>query len=201
MKVLKALEKILPLIFWLILVFAFDTPRFATLTLIAAVLHELGHAAFGASRGFVRLIPSPHPTGFRINPANFLSYNDELILLIGGPVSNFCFFILGFLIYKATGGALFFDFAFLNLLTALCNLLPIRDYDGYRIIEVLILLRAENAFPKIKLLSALSFAFTSSLCFLSLYLLLKIGEGYWIFAVFFSSVLFDAKKLAEKNDF
>ena len=38
-------------------------------------------------------------------------------------------------------------------------------------------------------LRALSFSFTSLFCFLSLYFLLKLGEGYWIFAVFFVSML------------
>ena len=201
MKLLKFLEKILPLAFWLILIFAFDTPRLALLTLIAAVIHEAGHVMFGAFRGIMRLFPSPHPTGFRIKTSGILSYKDEIILLIGGPVSNLCFFMLGLCVFGLSGCSLFFDFAFLNFLTAFANLLPIKGYDGYRIIESVILLHDNGSFLSLKLLFWLSFLFTVILTFLSLYLLLKLGEGYWIFAIFFSSVLIDIKKLTERGIF
>ncbi len=201
MKLLKIGEKVLPLVFWVFIIFAFDTPRFAILTIAAAAIHEAGHILFGNSRGIMRLFPAAHPTGFRIKPKRLGSYKDELILLLGGPVSNFTSSLLFGIIFALTGRAFFFDFAFLNLLTALANLLPIRGYDGYRIIEVLLLLRKKENLAPLSVLRAFSFAFTVLLTFLSLYLLLKIGEGYWIFALFFSSVLLDTKKLAEDNVF
>ena len=200
MKLLRTAEKILPLVFWVFLIFAFDTPRFATLTVAAALIHEAGHLLFGISRGAIRLLPSPHPTGFRIKPDKLMSYKDELILLIGGPVLNFlAFFALGFL-YKATGAAIAYDFAFLNLLTAITNLFPIRSYDGYRIIETALLIKTDSE-RALGFLHALSFFFTAVLLLLSLYFLLKIGEGYWIFAIFFYSLLVDLKKLCEDNVF
>ena len=201
MKLLKALEKILPLIFWLFLIFAFDTPRLALLTIFAAVIHEAGHIAFGLSRGIVRLIPSPHPSGFRIKAEKTLSYKDEIILLLGGPVLNFIFFFIAVFLSKLLTKGSFFDFAFINLLTALSNLLPIKGYDGYRILENLFLLKGSESFKLVKILSWVSFLFTSLLCFLSLYLVLKLGEGYWIFALFFSSALVGVKKITETGVF
>ena len=199
MKFLKFLEKILPLVFWLFLIFAFDPPRLACFTVIAAIIHEIGHISFGLSRGFLRLLPSPHPTGFRINAEKNASYKDELILLIGGPVLNFSIFFISLFLYIPLKKTFLYDFAFINLLTALGNLLPIKGYDGYRIIETLLLMSGKDGFCKISVLSWLSFTFTSLLMFLSLYFLLKLGEGYWIFALFFSSVLLDLKKLTENN--
>ena len=40
---------------------------------------------------------------------------------------------------------------------------------------------------------ALSFAFISLATFLSLYLIMNFGEGYWIFFVFFFSLVTEAK--------
>ncbi len=201
MKLLKTLEKILPLLFWLFLIFAFDTPRLAILTIFAAVIHEAGHIVFGLSRGIVRLMPSPHPSGFRIKAEKTLSYKDEIVLLLGGPVLNFIFFFLAVFLSKLFPESSFFDFAFINLLTALSNLFLIKGYDGYRILENLFLLRGGESFKLVKILSWVSFVFTSLLCFLSLYLVLKLGEGYWIFALFFSSTIVDIKKLAETGFF
>ena len=201
MKLLKMLEKILPLLFWSLLIFAFDTPNFACLTIIAALIHELGHMIFGATRGVIRLLPSPHATGFRITPGKTVSYKDEIILLLGGPVLNFLFFFLAIFILKFTKNSYFFDFAFFNLITALSNLLPIKGYDGYRIIENLILLRTLDSSSALSLLSHFSFLFTASLMFISLYLLLKLGEGYWIFVLFFTSVALDIKKVSERGTF
>ncbi len=201
MKLLKTAEKVLPLVFWVFMIFAFDTPRFAILTIAAALIHEAGHISFGALRGQLRLLPSAHPTGFRIKTDKFLSYKDELILLIGGPVLNFlAFFLLGIL-FALTKRTSFYDFAYINLFTAFANLLPVKGYDGYRIIETLILLLKEDATAALTKLRALSFFFTATLLFLSLYFLLKLGEGYWISALFFFSVFVDAKKLAEDNVF
>ena len=201
MKLLKFLERLLPLAFFVFVVFAFDTPRLALFTLAAAVIHESGHVLFGASRKIVHLLPSPHPTGFRITPKRSISYKDELILLIGGPVSNIIVFFLSFFTFYITKKESFFDFAFVNFLTAFANLLPIKGYDGYRITETAILIKKGDAFDKISHLSHLSFAFTAILTFLSLYLLLKLGEGYWIFALFFASTVYDLKKLIETGNF
>jgi Zn-dependent protease len=201
MKLLKTAEKYLPLLFWVFIIFAFDTPRFAALTIAAALIHEAGHVFFGALRGQFRLFPSAHPTGFRIKPANFISYKDELILISGGPVLNSIVFLVSFLAFKITGGAFLYDFAFVNLLTAISNLLPIKSYDGYRIAETLILMLKRDSFYTLSVLRAASFAFTSLLSFLSLYFILKIGQGYWIFALFFYSALQDLRKLAEQNVF
>ena len=201
MKLLKTAEKILPLLFWVLIIFAFDTPRFACFTLLAALLHELGHVAFGALVKEGRLFPTAHPSGFRIKANNFISYRHELILIIGGPVLNLAVFIGARILFSLTGGEFFYDFAFINLLTAITNLFPIKCYDGYRIIETLILLFSKSPEPRLSPLRALSFSFTSLFCFLSLYFLLKLGEGYWIFALFFSSLLIDLKKLASDNVF
>ena len=98
-------------------------------------------------------------------------------------------------------GEVLFDFGFINLLTGISNMLPIKAYDGYRILESVFLMRTADEARTLAALFWLSFGFTLLLCFLSLYFLLKLGEGYWIFALFFSSALVDVKKLGENNIF
>jgi len=116
-------------------------------------------------------------------------------------VLNLILFLLFSFASLFTNGSFAFDFAFINLCTALSNLLPIRGYDGYRLLETAILMKSDKEYRALNILSRFSFIFTSALCFLSLYLLLKLGEGYWIFALFFTSVMLDVKKLTETNVF
>lgn len=202
MKILRFLERVLPLFFWLFLIFAFDDSSFAIMTLIAALIHEAGHMIFGLTRGVLRVMPAPSATGFKISPEKTLSYKDDLLLTLGGPVLNLTvFFVLFFLkcfMGIATGLSVF---STVNLLTALSNLLPIKGHDGYRAIENVLLLYSENHERARSALSAFSFFFTALLMFLSLFLMLKLGEGYWIFVIFFSSFIGELTKTVKYGVF
>lgn len=198
MKILRFAEKILPLFFWLLLIFAFDTPALAFMTLFSAVIHELGHISAGLSRGMLRLFPQPTNNGFRIKTDGLISYKDDLILTLGGPLFNIITAICSWLI-ALHGVAYFRDFSLINLLTAVSNLLPIKEYDGYRIIESSALLLFKKTEGVLRILNAFSFAFTVLLMFLALYFILKSGEGYWIFAVFFSSFIVETAKISKNN--
>lgn len=202
MRFLRKAEAILPLIFWLLVIFAFDEPAFAAMTLAAAVIHELGHVAAGAACGEARLFPNAVASGFRIRPRATLSYKDEMLLTLGGPLAGLLAALLSallFFIFPHFGH--FRTFSAVNLMTSLGNLLPIRGYDGYRLIECSILLfspKPEGLLRAAELVSTLA---TTLLTFLSLYLILKLGEGYWIFCVFFSSLLARLVKFHESGKF
>lgn len=202
MRFLRKAEAILPFVFWLLVIFAFDEPAFAAMTIAAAVIHELGHVAAGATRGEARLFPNAVATGLRIPPRGTLSYKDEMILTLGGPLAGLIAALLSallFFIFPHFGH--FRTFSAVNLMTSLGNLLPIRGYDGYRLIECSILLFSPKPEALLRAAELVSTLATTLLTFLSLYLILKLGEGYWIFCVFFSSLLARLVKFHESGKF
>jgi len=192
MKILKLLSKILPLVFWLLLLFGFDSPWIAFLTALSAAIHEIGHLMFTSFKSTPQLYA--HPSGFRIKENTVSSYKREILLISGGPVFNILASSIAFCIANICKSEYMLDFAVINLLTAASNLLPISGYDGYRIIECVIFgfsVEPDRLHRSLEIVSAL---LSSALLFLALYFMLKIGEGYWIFAILFISMLIKIKK-------
>ena len=188
-------EAILPLFFWILLIFGFDEPYMAILTILSALLHELGHIIammlVGRFRGKLRA----HLSGFRITAVGG-GYTDDIISLIGGPAINFLAFLFCSLLCKFKGGYIM-EVAVVNLITALSNLLPVEGYDGYNILMKL--LNLKEATWGIRLLWRVSFGISIAFTFFSLYLLLRYGEGYWVFGIFFSLLLGKIFKLSNQS--
>jgi Zn-dependent protease len=182
-------EGFLPLLFWISLIFGFDKPYLAVLTVLCALIHELGHITVILLKkvGF-RL--RGHLSGFRISERS-LSYGDKISILLGGPMANILVFLLIALLPLPKNGYLS-SFGELNLITALSNLMPIEGYDGYGIISS-ILERYEIA-PGVRLLKIASFLICIAAVFLSLYLLSRYNFGYWIFGLYFSIILAKIKE-------
>jgi len=185
MKFLALLKNVLAVCFWGILIFALESTYVSILTIAAALLHECGHmivTLFFTKSKSGKL--TGDISGFRIQTEG-LSYGEEFLCAAGGPMIN----IVTFAICLLTGGVYILTFGLLNLLTALANLLPIESYDGYRIAHSAMCLFGFDGGRAEYILSHVSFIFSVLMTFLSLYLMLKLGEGYWIFAVFFSLTL------------
>ena len=196
MKFFKFLKRItdraLPLLFWLLLMLAFDSPAMTVLTVAAAITHELGHIAVISFISGGRLtVPRAVISGLRIAPGRMLSYKEEALVAIGGPAINLLVFIS---LIPFFSSEYVFTFALLNLLTAISNLIPIYGYDGYRILRAVISKFSTPDFSE-RLLSSASLLFSSFAVFTSLFFILKIGEGYWIFTVFFVILVKDILKM------
>ena len=184
MKVYKLLYKlsteILPIAFWVLLIFGFDKPYIALITLLCAVIHEIGHYTAILLLKCDTGTPIGHFSGFRIKKKNIVSYRKSIIIFLGGPMANFAFGMLFFLPSFFSGYS-FWVFA-INIGTAFSNLLPIRGYDGYNIMFSIIknkgLVNAEIW------LRRASFLFCTLLSFLSLYLMYYRDGGYWIYGIF-----------------
>lgn len=184
---IRLILKILPLAFWIILIFAFDKPYIAILTVICALLHELGHilAFMFFSRNY-RLFSVT--SGFRLASNERLSYKEELFIALSGPLINIILFLLAspFVLFHCSEYARIFGL--INLFTAISNLIPIEGYDGYRVAECFInqysSLRISNS-----LLRSVSFLFSAILCLTALYLIRSFDGGYWIFFIFLASLL------------
>lgn len=185
MKFLLLAEQSLLVVFWVLLIFGFDSTYIAVLTVLSALVHELGHIiAVMLIHKKGCFMPKPDISGFRIKLPS-MSYKEELICAISGPLANLILLVFTLPVSSPYAKT----FAMLNLLTMLSNLLPIDGYDGFKILTSIFGLRLKCYARAQRILYSISFAFSCVMCFLALYILLKIGEGYWLFAVFFSVML------------
>ena len=188
---------VLPILFWVSIIFGFDTPCIAILTIVAAILHELGHylAIFCLSGGGQL---RGHSSGFRIKQQESLSYRKQIFVLLSGPLLN----ILIFFICLPFGDRLYGYiklFGYINAATGVSNLLPLEGYDGYGALRELF-----RYFARDDLTFRLEmFSFVMSICmtFISLYLIDRFSEGYWIFGLFFVAVLSKIANFGKYNIF
>ena len=184
---LKKVSEVLPVFFWAFLIFGMDESSMATMTIVAALIHELGH--IGYIYWIKKGIPGLRgvPSGFRIKSKIALSYSEEIGMYLFGPLVNIAAFAI------CSYGAFYlgesmWNFALINLATAVSNLLPIKGYDGYGIIRAIIL-KGEAREWALSGLSLISTGLIFLLCIFSLYLIDRYGGGYWIFFIFFISML------------
>lgn len=172
-KTLDKLTRILPFMFWMLILFGFGEPYVAILTLVSAILHEASHAAAALFCGGARIRARLY--GFGMKPKRMLSYKQELLIASAGPGANLCLFAL--LLPLCRGSHYLTAFAIINLLTAISNLLPIEGNDGYRILLCVFsenkLLGCERALPTFSVL----ILFTLSV--ISLYAVSRLNSGYF----------------------
>ena len=184
---------VLPSLFWISLIFGFDTPYVSVLTILSALFHEIGHLAALHYTGAKFKAPRGALSGFRIKKADLLSYRDEILILAAGPLSNVIISVatLPFLSLCDEYINMFF---IINLSTALSNLLPAEGYDGYGILYQIFEFFGLPTQP----LEEISFLISVAFTFFSLYLVGRYSAGYWIFGVFFASM---ASKISKKIQF
>ena len=167
-------KNMLCVFFWIFIIYGFDIPYIATLTLASAAAHELGHVV--ALRFTGRSAPlGARACGLKIRSGG-CSYRERIFVCLAGPATNvfIAFFALPFA--KQSGYAA--TVAVLNLLTAVSNLVPIRGTDGYNAIKALILNRFSDGCGE-AVLDTISFVLTVLAAFASFYLVMRIGSGYW----------------------
>ena len=200
MKYIRFLERILSAVFLLFIIYGFDTPALASMTVIAAFIHECGHlAAIMITRKEKISAPSPVLSGLRIKRGAILSYNEEILISLGGPLINASVFLLTLIPMKSHFSDYLSSFGLVNLITALSNLLPIEGYDGYKILRAALHKSRLDGWAD-EILFCLSLFFSAHLTFLSLYFILRFAEGFWIFSIFFASLLSIVKKASIFED-
>ena len=186
-------SEILPIAFWVLLLFGFDKPYIALITLICAVVHELGHYAAILLLKFDTGTPIGHFSGFRIRGKSIISYGKSILVFLGGPIANLIFAGL-FLIPALFGGYAFMLFI-INIGTAISNLLPIKGYDGYNVL--LSLIKKRGFLYGEVWLRRVSFFLCTVFCFLSLYMMYYRDGGYWVFGIFIAMII---SEMAESLD-
>lgn len=176
-KALFVTKNLLSFFFWFLLMVAFSDMSIAIQTVLAAFLHECGHifALILLKKRFS--LPKFVTSGMRIKTHSELSYREEIFVCALGPLVNI-FLFLFFLPHSP-------EFSVINLATAISNLLPLTDYDGYKIISDMLSLICDHEKSR-KIMQNLTLGFSALAVFLSLFLILKLDGGYWLFFVFFT---------------
>ena len=192
MKILIFLDRVLPLLFWILISFAFDLAHVAVLTGIAAVIHELGHMLRALRLTGRASLLTGRISGPKLKLGE-LGYREELLILAGGPSANLFAAAAALPCLFLSPHPYIVEFATVNLLTALSNLMPIQGFDGYKILFCLAT-KSKNALRIQDILYTVSFIFSAVLALFMLYLMLKLGEGYWGFVLFLSIIISEIKK-------
>lgn len=167
--------------------------------LAAALVHEVGHLLAAGLCG-VRITGMRFDLfGARLDLPGLLSYRQELVVALGGPLINLLSVCLILPIWRALGypcvgvSALPTDIParflayFVPASLGLCavNLLPVRTLDGGRALSCLLALCFGEAAARY-VLSLLSTVVLGALWLLSVYALLRVGQFLALFVFSFS---------------
>lgn len=159
----------------LIVMLVFDRTGICFLTLLAAFLHECGHLLAA------RLLKIPLGElrldflGARMEVSGrMMSYGEEWLLSAAGPITSLLLAALGALLWNVSEHAQIFSCA--SLVLGLLNLLPIRTFDGGRMMECALLRFADPCVVRV-IMRACSFLFLFLLWAIAVYFLLRAGDG------------------------
>lgn len=173
------------------------SPAVLTMLVLAALLHELGHAAAARLCGVQISGMRLDLFGARLELTGLSSYRQELVVALGGPVANLltatvllpAWIWCGCPLYGATpelsGGSLFLG-VFLPASLGLCavNLLPVTTLDGGRALNCLLSLWLGSDTAE-RILRLLSLLLLFVLWLLSVYALLRAGQLLSLFVFSF----------------
>lgn len=195
---MQTLSGFLSIAFWILVIYGFDDGVTAGVTVIAALIHESGHVAYGMMKG-IKAPVKGKLNGFRLSARGSISYNEELVRYAAGPLANLAAAAASLpFICEATGYAV--TFCTVNLLTAVSNLLPVRGFDGYGILRCIARWReSERIMRRTDLASRMIIVIS---CIGALYTMDRIGEGYWMFFVFFCNLYGEiSRSVAQRGSF
>lgn len=133
---------ILPALLWVGAVLWFEGLYSLLLVGLSAVFHECGHLLAFSLLGLPAPKLVPVARGVRFAAPCTLSYREEMLIAMAGPVANLASFLFGCI----TGGFIpaFRTFGDISLLTGFCNLAPMNDLDGERILRCLLAGRLDS---------------------------------------------------------
>ena len=108
-------------------------------TVFAIAVHETGHLfamwVTECEPKSVRLIPASVQIVRKMSPKP----NGEISVSVMGPVANLLLFAVLYINYRLFGNLHILEFAFLNLIICIFNLLPVKGLDGGSILKELLI--------------------------------------------------------------
>ena len=154
----------------LLIVLLFSRSVFFFAAVAAALLHEAGHIAAAWALGIELRLIEFDVTGAHLFPARAIaSYKKEGLLAAAGPLASLC----GGTVVLFSRVPFFAAFALASLSLALFNLLPVRDFDGGRVLYTFLASRGNTERAGEVLFwgtyLSLLFLFALSACFLLRY--------------------------------
>ena len=126
----------LPGALWVVAVCYFEGVYSFILVALSALFHECGHLLAFSLLGLPapRLVPVAR--GMRLSASCPLSYREECLIALAGPLANGVCYLVG-LCFR-TPLPFLAEFGEMSLMTGLCNLAPMSDLDGERILACLL---------------------------------------------------------------
>ena len=166
-------------IIYLLCMLTVDKSGIAAMSLLAAALHEVGHLIAARFLKIPIRAMRLDLLGARIDvKGRILSYGEEWLLCMAGPLSSLAFSLVGSLFWSHSKLAVAFSCA--SLLLGLLNLLPIQTFDGGRMLECALL--SFTTPQKVgSILRGCTFIFLWLLWAFSAYLMIKIADGISLF--------------------
>lgn len=153
--------------------------RKALPVLIPIAVHEGGHLLAAHRMGLRWRRFSISPDGVKLQPkSSLISYGAECVTALGGPLANLLTAFLG------TKVPFFAPLVLPSLFLSVVNLLPIRNFDGGRILGCLICEAADERASR-RILAVTSSVSVIALWLISAYFLLRYGFslGLFVFSV------------------
>ena len=164
----------------------FTSPHYFPALIASVAIHEAGHLFMAKACNIPIQELQLDIFGASITPINiFYSYKKEILLCLGGPLSNFFSVIIIFFIPCVSQTLQ--NFMVSSFALGLINMLPIIGFDGGRIFSDIMNMIIQ---PHVtyKIMKAISFIFIFSLWCFSVYLMLKVTASLTMFV--FSASLF-----------
>ncbi|MBE6589907.1 MAG: hypothetical protein E7643_06990 [Ruminococcaceae bacterium] len=159
-------------ILWMLLT---DRGGVALMTLTAAILHEAGHILAAVLLRVPLRALRMDLLGARLDVSGrVLSYGEEWILCAAGPLTSLTLAALASLLWGVTPYAVTFSCA--SLILGLLNLLPIRTFDGGRMLETFLRAYCSERVLRV-LMCATTFSFLFLLWAIAVYFLLRANDG------------------------
>ncbi len=154
---------------------------FALAAFLSVLIHELAHIA-AAKLLKIRLTECKigiYGAGLSPDSKQF-SYKDEIFLCFAGPVSNYISILLLLPLYLYLKNDFLLYFLLSSLILGTLNILPIKSFDGGRILYSILCI-FKDPFLAETTLSVISFLLIFIIWCFSVYLLLVAGAGLSLF--------------------
>lgn len=163
-----------------------DRTGIVFLTVLAALLHECGHLAAAKLLGIRTERMQLGFLGMRLETGGtVLSYGAEWLLCAAGPLTSLLCAALAAPLWQTFAAARIFSCA--SLVLGFLNLLPIRTFDGGRMLESFLNFVCGTRISG-RVMTLCSFLFLFLLWATAVYFLLRVGDGLSLFC--FSMSLF-----------
>lgn len=177
-------------IFFIIILYIFmQSTKIFALTFIFILLHELGHLVTGITIGLKVKKINIHISGLSVEFENYGKQRNanKIVVDIAGPLINIIALVIAIIIKQE-------EIAYINLLLAIVNLLPIYPLDGGQILRTLLRKRFtyKETINFIESISQYTLIILTAVA--SCYLLIGKNIGIFIAILYLWTIIFKEKR-------